>query len=411
MSVQVDLVFIGNELLTGLVENTNAAYLSRRLWDSGVAVRAHRTVADSMEAIGAAVLEGLDRSEAVICTGGLGPTDDDLTREAVAGALGLALETDAAWLEKLRRFFAARGYPMPGANRKQALVPAGALLLDNPNGTAPGLLIPAGERLLYLLPGPPVEMQPMFEEKVLPMLLERAAPVIVSTRLIKCAGLGESLLEERIRELGRWENPELSLLAHGLEVRLQLKARGEPAEAARLLDEKVARLRSLLGPHIYGEGNETLAGVVASMLSDRKLTLALAESCTGGLVADTITDIPGSSLFLLGGVVAYTNEAKTGLLQVSPDLLAERGAVSEEVALTMAREARRVFSADLGVGVTGVAGPDGGTAETPVGTVYVAAAGPAGESCRRIFSTGSRRMIKERAVQTALYILWKLLEG
>lgn len=409
--MQVDLVCIGSELLTGLVENTNATYLSRRLHESGWAVRSHRIVGDTIPAIQEAVLEGLKHSEAVLCTGGLGPTADDLTREAVAGALGLALESDPGWLKKLEHFFTQRGYSMPKANRKQALVPAGAILLDNPHGTAPGLLIPAGRRLLFLLPGPPAEMCSMFEAQVLPRLLERTGREIVATRLLKCAGLGESVLEQRLQGLGRWDNPELSLLARGLEVRLQLKARGAPAEVARLLDEKAARIRAALAPHLYGENEETLAGAVAARLSRQKLTLALAESCTGGLVADTITDVPGSSLFLLGGVIAYSIQAKVDLLRVSPALIETEGVVSEAVALAMARGVRRLFGAKIGVGTTGVAGPEGGTTGTPVGTVYLAAVGPFGESCRLISSNGSRRMVKTRAAQTALYILWEMLEG
>ncbi len=408
--MQVELICIGSELLTGLVENSNAGYLSRRLWNSGIAVRAHRTVGDTIPAIQAAVLEGLQSSEAVLCTGGLGPTADDLTREAVAGALGLALESDAGWQKKLELYFKRRGYPMPENNRRQALVPVGATLLDNPHGTAPGLLIPVGQKLLFLLPGPPWEMRPMFEIKVLPRLLERTGPDITATRLLKCVGLGESLLEQRLQGLGQWKNPELSLLARGLEVRLQLKAYGTPVEVTALLEESAGRIRTALAPYVYGEGEETMAGVVADRLTRRQLTLALAESCSGGLLADTITDTPGSSLFLQGSVVAYTEQAKTDLLQVSPVLLETEGVVSEAVALAMARGVRRLFGSDIGVGITGVAGPEGGTADTPVGTVYLAATGPFGESTRLISSAGSRRMNKIRAAQTALYILWLLLE-
>lgn len=409
--MQVDLLCIGNELLSGLVENTNAGYISRLLWSKGIPVREQRVVPDSIPEIAGALQESLNGSEAVICTGGLGPTDDDLTREAVSKALQRPLVLDQQWLRHLELFFEGRGYPMPPANRKQAQVVEGSRLLPNPLGTAPAAIIPAGKRLVILLPGPPMEMRPLFEKEILPFLAAQGFRATWRTKVVRTVGCGESLLEEKIKEAGLPEGVFFSPLAGGGEVLLQLKTGSADPAAAALLDEAVRRLKEHLGEYIYGEDEETLAKTVAGLFTARGLTLALAESCSGGLLADTLTDIPGSSLFFKGSLVTYSNEAKEKLLGVPATLLKSEGAVSEAVALAMARGARRVLSASVGTAITGIAGPESDFSGRPVGLVYTALCGPAGESCRRTLLPGGRRAVKERSVQTALAALWRMMRS
>lgn len=409
--MKVDLICIGNELLTGLVENTNGGYLSRQLISAGIAVRQRSVVADEPAAIVAALREALQYSDAVICTGGLGPTDDDITREAVAELLGRRLQLHQGWLEKIEKFFMERGYPMPQANRKQALILEESLLVDNPRGTAPGSVIELGKQLIILLPGPPQELQPMFEETILPLLAEKIQGRLFLTRTLKCIGLGESLLEEKIKFLGSFEQPSLSLVARGLEVQIQLKAYGERKQAAALLDTTAAQIRLTLDGFIYGEAEDTLAGVVAGLFTRRGLTLAVAESCSGGLLADSITNIPGSSHFFTGGAVTYNLQSKQLLPGLGEKLLQQHGAVSADAAEAMARGARELFGADVGVGITGIAGPQSDDSKSPVGLVYVAVTCFENVECREMKFTGTRRTVKERAVQAALMLLWRKLSG
>lgn len=405
-----DILSIGNELLTGLAENTNAGHLSRRLWESGIAVREQRVIPDDLEVIGRSLKRSLEYSELVICTGGLGPTDDDVTREAVAGSLGRTLVLDGALLAKLEHFFAARGYPMPESNRKQAMVIEGSMVLDNYHGTAPGAIIESGTRKIVLLPGPPAEMQPMFEHMVLPFLAPEAGAGNVSmVKTLRCIGTGESMLETLIKEAGEPAGYELSLAARGLEVALQLKADGKRHAVQALLEESAARLRRIPGVSVYGENDQTLAGAVAEQLGRNNLTVSFAESCSGGLLSDALTDISGSSQFLLASLVTYSETAKVNLLGVDPALLEMEGAVSEAAALAMALGVRRLTGSDLAVSITGIAGPDSDRSGRPKGMVYIAVAREGGETCRQLKLHGTRRVIKERAVQAALAMLWRTL--
>ena len=407
--MQVDLLCIGNELLSGLVENTNAGYISRRLWSKGISLREQRVIADNVAAIAGALTESLKYSEAVICTGGLGPTDDDLTREAVSEALQRPLVTDQGWLRHLENFFLGRGYPMPPANRKQALAVEGSRLLPNSLGTAPAAIIPVGKGGVVLLPGPPREMKPLFDEKILPFLESRGFRASWRTKVVRTVGCGESLLEEKIKKAGLPQEVLISPLAGGGEVLLQLKAEAADRRAAALLDEATRRLQESLGKYIYGENEETLAKTVARLFTRRGLTLALAESCSGGMLADALTDIPGSSLFFKGSLVTYSDEAKEKLLGVPTELLKGDGAVSEAVALAMARGARRVLSSSVGAAITGIAGPKSDSMGNPAGLFYTALSSPGGESCHRSFFPGSRRAIKERSVQAILAALWRMM--
>ncbi|MGM0689490.1 MAG: competence/damage-inducible protein A [Bacillota bacterium] len=407
--MQADIICVGNELLTGLIENSNAGYLSRRLWSAGIPVREVRVVADDEKAIGEALEKALEESDLVILTGGLGPTDDDLTREAVAAILGLELILNQQWFEKMDQFFSVRGIKMPENNRKQALEIKGSTLLENKRGTAPGAILNKDGKFIILLPGPPHELQNMFDNQVLPYLVEKNRGRLTTVKTLKCIGLGESMLEEKIKAIGKWDLPPISYVARGYEVDLQIKGSGDLESASVFIDEAEKRLRDVLGDHIYGSNDDTLADIVAKLLTEKKLTLSLAESCSGGLLSDTITDIPGSSKFYRGAVIAYSNEAKIKALGLNSELLTREGEVSDAVARAMAEGAKSFLKTDLGVGITGIAGPDSDLSGSPVGLVYIAVAAPKFLESRKFNLGGGRRAIKERAVQVALDLVRKVL--
>lgn len=407
--MQADIICVGNELLTGLIENSNAGYLSRRLWSAGIPVREVRVVADDEKAIGEALGKALEESDLVILTGGLGPTDDDLTREAVAAILGLELILNQQWFEKMDQFFSVRGIKMPENNRKQALEIKGSTLLENKRGTAPGAILNKDGKFIILLPGPPHELQNMFDYQVLPYLVEKNRGRLTTVKTLKCIGLGESMLEEKIKAIGKWDLPPISYVARGYEVDLQIKGSGDLESASVFIDEAEKRLRDVLGDHIYGSNDDTLADIVAKLLTEKKLTLSLAESCSGGLLSDTITDIPGSSKFYRGAVIAYSNEAKIKALGLNSELLTREGEVSDAVARAMAEGAKSFLETDLGVGITGIAGPDSDLSGSPVGLAYIAVAAPKFLESRKFNLGGGRRAIKERAVQVALDLVRKVL--
>jgi nicotinamide-nucleotide amidase len=409
--MQADLICVGSELLTGLVENSNTGFLARRLWGAGIPLRESSVVADNEEAIRTALNRGLEMSDLVILTGGLGPTDDDITREAVAAILGLPLVLNRGWLDRMEELFTGRGLKMPDNNRKQAYVIEGAILLENRRGTAPGLIIRWKEKLIILLPGPPYEMQAMFEEAVLPVILNfnKSNPVTVKT--LKCIGMGESMLEEKIKALDNRDLPSLSYVARGYEVDLQIKGMGNPGSISQSIENAERILRAELGDYIFGSDEDTLAGLVAELLTGKGLTLALAESCSGGLLSDTITDIPGSSKFYRGGIIAYSRKAKINLLVIKEEMLEREGEVSEATAGAMAEGVRALFGADYGIGITGIAGPESDASQGPVGLVFVAVAYSGGSECKKLQLGGGRRSIKERAAQFALDLLRRKLIG
>ncbi len=407
--MRADLICIGNELLTGLIENSNAGFLARRLWSAGIEVRESVVVADDMSAIREAFNRALKNSNVIIFTGGLGPTDDDLTREAVASALNCSMDLNCDWLNRIELFFNQRGMKMPENNRKQAMVIAGAELLENKAGTAPGSLIRQKGQLIIMLPGPPNELVPMFDGLVLPAVKEFNKDNLNRLKTLKCCGIGESTLENKIKSLGKWDLPPLSYVARGYEVHLQLKGRGSPEEAAQEIEKAETRLKNLLGDHIYGSDDDTLAGKVAELLTYKKLTLSLGESCTGGLLSSMITDVAGSSIFYQGGINAYSGALKSKCLGVDIKLMEQEGQVSEAVAKAMAKGARYNFNTDLAVGITGIAGPDGGTAGKPVGLVYIALATAQKCICQKLNLGGGRLAVKERTAQVALDMIRKEL--
>jgi len=403
--LQADLICIGNELLTGLIENSNAGFLARRLWSLGIEVRESVVVADDMETISNALQRAFARSEIIIFTGGLGPTDDDITREAVANTLGLKLVLDKNWLKKLEGFFNKRGLKMPENNRKQALLIEGATLIENQGGTAPGAIFERDGRLIVMLPGPPNELKPIFDRSVGPFLKEFNRGNLSRLKTLKCCGIGESTLEDKIKALGDWDLPPISYVAKGYEVHLQIKGKGNAVEAAAAIEKAENRLTELLGDYIYGSNDDTLAGKVAELLTNHNLSLSLAESCSGGLLSSMVTDIPGSSVFYKGAMIAYSGEVKIGNLGLRKELLEKEGQVSQAVAIAMAKAARALFHTDLAVGITGIAGPDGGSAQKPVGLVYIALANARECYCKKLNLGGGRRAVKERTAQMALDII------
>ena len=408
--------------MLGRVLNTHQQWLCRRLADQGYVVTRQVAVADTGPDIEQAVREALGRADLVITTGGLGPTSDDITRDLVAQLLGKKLHEDAAALANIERFFTARKRQMPESTKVQALVPDGALVLQNAHGTAPGLameLAPnpfrAGGKAAWLvmLPGPPRELRPMFTDQVVP-LLRRVLPLEREfvCRTLRTTGIGESLVQERI------VGPLAPFVAQGLDVgycahvgQVDVRLAAHGASAAGLVRESEAVVRALLTKEIFGEEDESLDAMIIRLLTERKQTLALAESCTGGGIANRLTNVPGASAVLLAGLVTYSNAAKQKFLSVRAETLAAHGAVSEPTAREMAAGARRETGADFALSVTGIAGPGGGSEAKPVGTVFIGLAGPTGTPVLRQFNPYDRETFKQATANQALEMLRRLLLG
>ena len=420
MSRIVETVAVGTELLLGQIANTNAQELARVLAEHGALHYHQVVVGDNRGRLVAALRQALDRADMVVTIGGLGPTLDDLTKEAVAEVFGRRLVLDEPSWERIVRRLGARGRTPTPNNRRQAELPEGAVAIPNEHGTAPGVLleaewVPTGggapvPRVVVCLPGPPQEFVPM-ARGFLADYLERWVPgpegrIVLRSRSLRVAGIGESEVEHRLRDLVTHENPTVATYAQPGEVEVRLTARaGAPQEAEALLAPLEAEVRRRLDPWVYGEGADTLGGAVVRAFAERGLTLAVAESCTGGLLSERLTATPGASRAFVLGVVAYANEAKERALGVPAEALARWGAVSEPVARAMAEGVRRLGGASVGVGITGVAGPDGGTPAKPVGTVFVALAAAEGTWCRALSLTGDRAAIRRRASQEALVAL------
>jgi len=410
--VKLEVVTIGSELLLGQVVDTNAAELGRALAAAGAEVVRHVTVADRPEAIRAAVAESLERTGFVITTGGLGPTRDDMTKPLVAAIFGKPLRLDAAVLRSLEERFRRLGRPMPAVNRTQAEVPEGATVLPNPRGTAPGLWVEdAAGRVVVMLPGVPSEMRGLLAEQVLPRIAQRSPGTVVRSRTVRTAGVAESALAERVGAIEEDIAPlTLAYLPSADGVDLRVTAWGlREAEADRRLSAVATQLRARAGADAYGEDGTDLAAVVLDQLRARGARLVVAESCTGGLLGGRITAVPGASDVFIGGIVAYDNVVKSGTLDVSPELLERHGAVSEQVVSAMAQGVQRQFAVDAALAITGIAGPSGGTAEKPVGTVWMAARlGKEARALKRVVP-GDRGEIRARAAQGALDLLRRLI--
>jgi nicotinamide-nucleotide amidase len=404
--LKAEILAIGSELLGPLRSETNSLWLTERLLDAGIEVAARTTLADDEALIASVLQAALTRSDVVVATGGLGPTADDLTREALARATARGLRRDADIVAALRARFARYARPMSDKNLQQADVVEGAQILENRRGTAPGQLLEHAGRLVVLLPGPPGEMKPMFDEQVLPRLRERAGPArVVRRRVLRIAGMPESGVDEVAAPVySRYENPKTTILGAPGQVELHLVAQGDgEAEAESRIEELAVALRAALPGRIFSEDGRELPRVVVDLLRERTLRLALAES--------RLTEVPGVSAVLERAVVSYANQAKTEALGVDAALIERHGAVSEEVAAAMAAGVMGAARTDVGVGITGIAGPDGGTAEKPVGLVYVAICGAAGTRVRRNHFPGGRELVRQQATQVALEMLRRGLLG
>lgn len=404
------ILSIGTELTTGQCLDTNSQWLSTRLARLGTPVCLHLTVADELDEIVRAIQCAESAAELTIVTGGLGPTADDLTRQAVAAAHGLALVESAEAMGQITAMFERWQRPMPESNRAQALVPQGCEVLPNRCGTAPGFRCHRDGRSLIALPGVPREMQAMFEEHVAPVLESMPDRPCVDSIALRCFGIGEASLGETIRDLmARGRNPSVGTTASGAVLTVRIVAHGRSVDETHgLLDRDASELRRRLGSAVFGEGDATLQSAVAELLLRSGASIATAESCTGGLLAKRLTDVPGSSGYFRRGYVTYDNEAKFELLGVPEELVRRWGAVSEEVARSMANGCWAIAGADYALSLTGIAGPSGGSPpEKPVGLVYIGLADHAGVEVRRVLFGEwlARDEIRDRAVKTALNML------
>jgi nicotinamide-nucleotide amidase len=406
--VNAEIIAIGSELLTPFRQDTNSLYLTEKLNQLGVEVVLKTVVGDSRERLVSVAQHALFRSDIVIFMGGLGPTEDDLTREAVAEALGVELHRDLEFLKKLEQRFAARGYQMTPNNAQQADVIAGATVLPNPNGTAPGQWISGQyegrERLIILLPGPPFELKAMFDEQCMERLRAKLPPARIATRVLKVAMMGESLVDSRVAPIyKRYTDVQTTILAGAGDVQFNLFTRAASMEEAQQrVDELAGEIEDELEDAVYSSKGESLEQIVGYYLGMRGATLATAESCTGGLLAERITSISGSSRYFVGGAVVYSNELKTKFADVPASLISKHGAVSRQVAAALAEGIRKRCKATFGIGITGVAGPTGGTEEKPVGLVYNALAGEHGTQVEERKFPGDRKRVRWFATQLAL---------
>ena len=417
--MKAEIIAVGSELLTPARIDTNSLFITARLNEIGIEVQSKAIVGDDRATLQGALTQALARSDLVITTGGLGPTGDDITREVAAAVLNLPFDIDDRIVHRIRARFESRGLRMPEINIRQAQVPRGARVLDNPNGTAPGLWMEHGRSILVLLPGPPREMQGMFETVVRNRLLPMAGSSRLYRRILGVTGRTESQTEEAVASAyARWAQGSVpvstTILAALGQIELHLTAKAPDPESARLaLDRATAETQQLLGSDLYSTDGRTLEQVVGDLLRKTEQRIAIAESCTGGLLASRLTDVPGSSDYVERGIVAYSNVAKMEWLGVPAEMIAEHGAVSEPVAVAMAQGIRDRASVDLGVGVTGIAGPGGGSERKPVGTVVIAVvrSGVPDPDVRvRTFRfIGERMLVKSQATQAALDIVRRWL--
>ena len=402
--MKAEIIAVGSELLTPDRMDTNSLFLTEELNKLGIEVLRKTIVGDNRELLAEAFRDALNRVPVVIASGGLGPTEDDLTRETVAELLGRKLRRNEEVARAIEARFRRFKREMPALNLRQAMVPEGAEVLHNPRGTAPGLWLEDRGRMVALLPGPPRELKPLFLEQVSPRLQRRASGERMFHRELRVTGLGESHVEERVRPIyTRYSGVNTTILAAPGEVQIHLRAWSDnAAQANATLDEMVRSFELALGDRIFAHSGVSLEDVVAGMLTENRATIAAAESCTGGLLAERLTRIPGSSSYFLGGAVCYSNEMKTAWADVPAELIQAKGAVSSEVAIALAEGIRRRVGSTLGVGITGIAGPGGGSDEKPVGTVHVALASSEGVKERVVHLSGDREMVRLFATQAAL---------
>ncbi|MGD8399558.1 MAG: competence/damage-inducible protein A [Bacillota bacterium] len=414
--MRAELICIGTELLLGQTVDTNATFLSRELADLGIDLYHKTTVGDNLQRMGAVLGTAWDRAELLILSGGLGPTQDDLTREAVAGLLGETLEFQTTAWQEIEAFFAKLRRPVAVSNRRQAMFPPSGRLIPNPVGTAPGLLVEKEDHVIVALPGVPRELTTMWERSVRPFLQDRLAReevMVLTSKFIRVVGIGESMMEEKVIDLIQNQtNPTIAPYAGQGEACLRLTAKSRSkSENLHLLDSLQATIAERLGPFIYGYDYDNLETVIGRLLQAKGWRLAVAESCTGGLAGHRITNVPGSSAYYLGGINSYSNRLKMKLLGVPETTLREHGAVSSETAQAMAEGVRRISGAEVGLASTGIAGPGGAAPGKPVGLIYLAVVAPGFIRVESRVFPYNRIGNKEAAAQMGLTLLWQGLTG
>lgn len=409
--LSAEIIAIGSELLTPNFIDTNSMYLTRQLNEIGIPVVMKTIVGDDENYLEQALRGSMERTPIVITIGGLGPTEDDVTKKVVARVLHRQLVLDDAILAGIEKRFKARGVEMPKNNARQALILTGSDVLENKNGTAPGLWIGADRNHVVLLPGPPSELMPMFEETCIPRLRKLAGDTALARRIYRTTGLAESALDARIAPIyEQYKNIQTTVLAKPGQVDVRLTAHGKnAAEAEHAVQELAEKIENELQNYIFTNTEQSLEEVVGMYLVMKQATIAVAESCTGGMLAERLTSIDGSSRYFMSGIVSYSNQSKIDLAGIPPLLLEMQGAVSEEVARGLAESVREKIGTTIGVGITGIAGPSGGSPEKPVGTVHVAVAGPAGTKHHMFFFPGSRDRIRWQSAQAALNMTRKML--
>lgn len=411
--MNINLINIGDELLIGQVVNTNASWMAAYLNDNGMRVKRVFTIADNADEIKLTLLEALKSTDAVIITGGLGPTKDDITKHTLCEFFGSTLVLHEASLENVQQIFSKRNYPMTSLNEAQALVPACCQVLINKWGTAPGMWFEKDGKVVVSLPGVPAEMQGLMHEEVVPLLCKRFGVESIYHKNIWTFGIGESFLSDKIEqwELSLPKNIHLAYLPKDGMVRLRLSAYGDnKIRLEKQVTDEVKKLQTLVGEYIFGYDEDTLESIVGQLLAKQRKTLVTAESCTGGNIARLLTSVSGASAYYIGGIVAYANEAKEQHLGVLHSTLEQYGAVSQQTAEEMARGARERFGADYAVATTGIAGPDGGTLEKPVGTVWIAVAEEQGVEARCFsFGDGRERVVRRASYQALRWLQTKLL--
>lgn len=402
-----EIIAIGSELLTPTKTDTNSLWLTEKLNEIGIEVKLKTVVGDDEARLEETIKDALRRSDIVISTGGLGPTEDDITRKISARGVDKELVFREDVLAEVRKRFERTKREMPEINKRQAYIIDGAEVLPNPNGSAVGMSYETNGKLFVILPGPPRENQPMFENFVLPKLREKAGEIFVKRRVLRVAGMGESAVDEKIAPIYRqYENPQTTILFNRSEIEIHLTAQGKiEREAEILLDEVAVKIADALGSTVFSVDDETMEAVVGKLLTENKKTLSLAESCTGGLIAERLTEVSGSSAYFVEGAITYADEAKIRTLNVPAELIEKHGAVSKEVAEAMAKGMRGRAKTDYSISVTGIAGPGGGSAEKPVGLVFIGFADQTETKSIKINLPGDRYLIRWRASQAALDLL------
>lgn len=404
--MKAEIIAVGSELLLGQIINTNAQIISKHLQEIGIDVYYHTCVGDNRERLGSIFKIAFERSEIIVLTGGLGPTADDLTKETIASCLNLPLEIDNIALKMIKNYFQSRQISMTENNLKQALIPKGAKFIPNHRGTAPGILLNYKGKIVVMLPGPPYEMEPMLNDMVIPHLSKLSNEVIYS-KVLRFYGIGEAQLEKNIEDLiVEQSNPTIAPLAKMGEVTIRLTAKANNlAEARKIIYPVEVEIKNRIGKYLYGYDGETIEKIVADYLIKENLSISVAESCTGGLLSHRLTNIPGISNAFDRGIISYSNRAKHEHLYVKDSTLKKYGAVSKETAVEMAEGIRKVSGTDIGISITGIAGPDGGTKEKPVGLVFIAYADDKKTVVKKKLFFGNRITIKERSVNAVLHLI------